>query len=279
MKPLHLLGMFASVHLIACTASSFDVVVDPASEAAAPSSGSPVGPVGSQSGEATSQKGIVLTAPVGECPKNGCGGCGALVGDPGTTCGTNGVWRCAADRASVYCEEATKAAGCDRIELTDAAHTGSGFGPPTWFDDEHTVAIGHTMRTEGAITQVKLLVGKQDWAGIGIEGNLKLEVFQGMPGAPGVTKLGEATHEPSITVGEIGEISFSLVSPTVTLPKGTTVYFQLSSDVHRYRYHLNGASGGVPEFPFYSRLSPTATWTPDPTDFQPHIEVNVLGCP
>jgi len=57
------------------------------------------------------------------------------------------------------------------------------------------------------------------------------------------------------------------------------VYFQLSSDAPRHRHHLNGGVGGVPEFPFYSRTSAKAAWTPDLANFQPRIDVVGVGCP
>jgi hypothetical protein len=351
MKPLHLLGIFASLTLFACTGGSFTIEAsdDPGQGEQQPvpsSASSSAEVVASQKGRAAPSKtdgfcvknacggcldlqyapgtscgvcgsghfvcdgsdavrcddpittpatgsacgscGTLLTLCSADnlstyCPgddTNACGGCGPLTGMPGEACGSSGVLRCGADRASVTCEDEKRelCATADRSEIVDASSASIGGATPDYFDDVRTIAIGHSMRHVGSIAKVTLSMSRQDWVGDGPEGMLILKLFQGVPGAPGVAELASATHIPDVPLGDWKAITFTFAVPTLTLAKGTLVYFQLSSDRPRFRYWVRGESAAAPAFPFFVRKGPGAFWAVDTGDFQPRIEVDALGC-
>jgi len=277
MKPLHVLGLFSSLTLFACTGSDFTSSAsdEPAQgEMRAPTS---VVPYVSPRTETT----FVVAKAKDSCPTNACGGCGKLEGELGAPCDTSGIFECSADRSSLVCGEKPTFPTCATAggeEIVDANRDDLGGAVPDYFDDVRTIAIGHTMRHDGSITKVKLAIVRQDWFGYGPEGTLRLELFKGVAGSPSVVQLATATHSPIVPEGEYAEVTFVFDSPTPLLAKDTAVHFRLSVDSHRFRYRVGGNVGGIPEFPFHVRKDPGALWEADLTNFQPRTEVDVLEC-
>jgi len=237
-------------------------------------------------------------------PKNECGGCKALTGKKGDACGTAcGALACGTDKESLACIAATPAPGTvcgicstssyactspgvttctksdDRLPTVDPAFGPGGAPVPDSFDDVKAAAIAYKTRIIGSIKSIELFIKKKDVTFVPGVATLTLKVFKGALGSG--TLLGSATvTDAGIPTSGFSPITFTLTTPTVDIAAGSNIYIEISSDIDRYAFFLDGNTTSPPPTSYgYSYYSKVAGSYGLPFTYYPIITVNLNGCP